>query len=302
MNILTKIFVEIDDFVKEYGEEIKKRLISDGISKRVRESKLSMSEIMTIIVYFHIAKFRTFKDYYLKYVSKYLKQVFPDLVSYKRFVNLKPKALLYLTVYMRFKRTKQCSGISFIDSTTIKVCHNKRISSHKVFKGLAKRGKTSMGWFYGFKLHLVVNDKGEIINFVFTPGNVDDRDKEKVINKITKGLFGKLFGDKGYLSKSLFNELYSNGIELITKIKKNMKNKLLPLIDKLLLRKRAIIETINDQLKNISQLEHTRHRSPINAMVNWISALIAYSYQPKKPSLNLSSYEKKVLDGNLLGA
>jgi len=302
MDILTKIFVEIDDFVKEYDDEIKKRLISDGIRRRIRESRLSMSEIMTIIVYFHIAKFRTFKDYYLKYVSKYLKDAFPDLLSYKRFVNLKAKALLYLTAYMKFKRTKQCSGISFIDSTSIKVCHNKRIYSHKVFKGLAKRGKTSTGWFYGFKLHLVVNDKGEIINFIFTPGNVDDRDKEKVIDKITKGLFGKLFGDKGYLSKSLFNELYNRGIELITKIKKNMKNKLLPLIDKLLLRKRAIIETINDQLKNISQLEHTRHRSYINAMVNWVSALIAYSYQPKKPSLNLTPYEKKVLDCNLLGA
>jgi len=302
MEILTKIFVEIDDFVKEYKEKIEKRLINEGFNKRIRESRLSISEIMTIVVYYHIAKFRTFKDYYLKYVIRYLKRAFPNLVSYKRFVNLKPKVLLYLTAYMRFKRTKKCSGISFIDSTTIKVCHNKRINSHKVFKGLAQRGKTSMGWFYGFKLHLIVNDKGEIINFIFTPGNVDDRDKDKVIDKITKGVFGKVFGDRGYLSKTLFNQLLKRGIELITKIKKNMKNKLLPLIDKLLLRKRAIIETINDQLKNISQLEHTRHRSPINAMVNWVSALIAYSYQPKKPSLKFTSKEKKVLNSFLLEA
>jgi hypothetical protein len=100
-----------------------------------------------------------------------------------------------------------------------------------------------------------------------------------------------------YLSKELFKELYKDSIELITKVRKNMKNKLLPLIDKLLLRKRALIESINDELKNIAMLEHTRHRSPINAFVNWISALVAYSYFPKKPSIKIYKEDRELLGG-----
>ena len=82
------------------------------------------------------------------------------------------------------------------------------------------------------------------------------------------------------------------GIHLITKLKSNMKNKLMVMTDKLLLRKRSIIETINDQLKNISQIEHSRHRSPLNFLVNLVSGLIAYTHQPKKPSLNLSQFPR----------
>ena len=292
--ILTQLFVEIDDFMKEFKIEMKKQFISNGSMKRDRSTELSLSEIMTIVVMFHISGYRTFKHYYIDYVSKRLKNAFPDLVSYKRFVALKPRILLPLTMFMKYRRTGRCTGISFVDSTKIVVCDNRRIHQHKVFADIAKRGKSSTGWFYGFKLHLIVNEYGEIVNFVFTPGNVDDRN-EKTMKTLTKDVFGKLFGDKGYLSKKLFKTLWEKGIQLITKIKKNMKNQLMPLINKLLLRKRAIIETINDQLKNISQLEHTRHRSPVNAMVNWIAALVAYSYQPKKPSINFGVDQRKML-------
>jgi len=292
--ILTKLFVEIDDFMKVYEPEMKKGMIGDGTVKRAREGQLTLSEIMSILVYFHMSGYRNFKDYYLKHVSVYLKDAFPSLISYNRFIELVPKTLLPLSVFMKTSRTGSCTGISFIDSTTMDVCHVRRIHNHKVFQGMAQRGKSSTGWFYGFKLHLVVNEIGEILNFVFTPGNVDDRN-QNMITKLTKDLIGKLIGDKGYLSKKLFEYLYSNGIQLITKIKKNMKNVPMLLIDKLLLRKRALIESINDQLKNISQLEHTRHRSPTNAMVNWVSALIAYSYQPKKPSINFSFEQKNML-------
>ena len=141
-----------------------------------------------------------------------------------------------------------------------------------------------MGWFFGFKLHIVINDKGELIAFKMTPANTDDR---VPVDEMTQGLKGKLFGDRGYISQTLFNALYQQGLQLVTKIKKNMKNKLMPLIDKLLLRKRAIVETVFDQLKNISQIEHSRHRSINNFMVNLVGALAAYILQPKKPSLNL---------------
>jgi len=141
-----------------------------------------------------------------------------------------------------------------------------------------------MGWFYGFKLHLIVNEQGELLAVQLTPGNVDDR---KPLAEMSKNLFGKLFGDKGYLSQALFEALYERGLELITSLRKGMKPQLMRLTDRLLLRKRFIIETITDQLKNVSQIEHTRHRSPTNFAVNLIAGLIAYTHQPKKPAIRL---------------
>ena len=284
---LTEIFCEVDDFCKDFELYWHKRLIAAGQVKRIKKSTLSMSEIITIIILFHLSGYRTFKYYYIKHVSRYMLSDFPNLVSYNRFVELSQGVLVPLIMYLKTSRIGKVTGISFIDSSTIKVCNNRRIHRHKVFNGFAQRAKSSMGWFYGFKLHLIVNDKGDILSFAFTPANVDDRNKD-LINKLTKNLFGKLFGDKGYLSKELFTLLFQQGVQLITKLKKNMKNKLMPLMDKILLRKRAIIETINDQLKNICNIEHTRHRSILNFMVNAISALIAYTYLPKKPSININ--------------
>jgi len=175
-----------------------------------------------------------------------------------------------------------CTGISFIDATSLVVCHNRRISQHRVFKQTATRGKTSTGWFFGFKLHLVVNEIGEILGCCVTPANVGDR---QPVPDLTAKLWGRLFGDKGYPSAKLFKQLFDHGLQLITKIRKNMKNKLMVLSDKLMLRKRAIIETINDQLKNISQIEHSRHRSLTGFMLNVVAGLVAYCHQPKKPSI-----------------
>lgn len=214
-----------------------------------------------------------------------LKAEFPELVSYQRFIESMPRLLIPMCAYLR-SNYGTCTGINFVDSTRIVVCHNKRIKRHKVFKDLAARGKSSMGWFFGFKLHLIVNDQGDLLAVFITPGNVDDR---QPLKHMSQGLFGKLFGDKGYISQPLFEHLYKQGLELITNIRKNMKNSLMKLEDKLLLRKRSIIETINDQLKNMSQIEHTRHRSPTNFAINLLAGLIAYTKQPKKPSLNLNS-------------
>ena len=189
-----------------------------------------------------------------------------------------------MCAYLQSRRGK-LTGISYVDSTPIAVCKNIRINRHKVFKGLASWGKCSMGWFYGFKLHLVTNEIGDLLSFYITPGNVDDRKPLKIL---TKNLTGKLFGDRGYISKQWFDELMKQGLKLITSIKSNMKNQFIHMVDKLLLRKRFIIETINDQLRNVSQIEHPRHRSITNFFVNIVSGLIAYTHQPKKPSINLN--------------
>ena len=198
-----------------------------------------------------------------------------------------PSTLVGLAAYLRQSFGK-CSGITFIDSTPLVVCRNQRIKQHKVFDGLAARGKNSMGWFYGFKLHLTINDQGELLGISVTPGNVDDR---KPVPLLAKSLFGKLIGDKGYISQPLAAKLFDQfGLQLITFLRSNMNGRLLLSHDLILLRKRAIIESINDQLKNISQIEHSRHRSPANFLVNLLAGLIAYSLQPKKPSIRLDNH------------
>jgi hypothetical protein len=212
---------------------------------------------------------------------------FPKTVAYNRFVELQKKALLPMIIFLKMKSLGECTGISFIDSTKLPVCNNRRIHNHHVFKDIATRGYASTGYFYGFKLHLIVNDRGEILNFVITQANVDDREPLKNESFIQK-IKGKLVGDKGYISKELFELLFTDGIQLITKLKKNMKGKILSNTDSVLLRKRAVIESINDELKNICQIEHTRHRSFHNFIGNIISGLIAYSFLPKKPSIKVN--------------
>ena len=282
----------VDDFCKIFYPEWEKHLIEDGLKKRRTQSRVSPSEIITIFVYFHMLRFRDFKTYYTRYVQIHLKEAFPGLVSYKQMVHLLKSVLVPMMMFLHGLSGEQ-TGIYFADSTIIKACHIKREKQNKVFADLAKKAKSTMGWFFGFKLHLVINDKGEIMAFKITAGNVDDR---KPIPDLMQNLAGKLIGDKGYISKELFEKLMAQGIQLITKIKKNMKNKFMEVVDKVLLRKRAIIETVNDQLKNISQLEHTRHRSVWNFMVNILGALIAYSLQPKKPSLNIRRNEPKFME------
>jgi hypothetical protein len=187
-------------------------------------------------------------------------------------------------MFLKMQCLGECTGITYVDSTPIRVCNKKRIKRNKVFKDIAAVGKSTMGWFYGFKLHLIVNEKGDILNFVITQGNVDDRaplNDSKFLSKIK----GKLYGDKGYISAKLTQLLFVDGVQLITGIRDKMKNCLLELKDKILLRKRSIIETINDELKNICQVEHSRHRSFENFISNLISGLIAYSFFPKKPAI-----------------
>jgi hypothetical protein len=288
---LLALFCDVDDFCLAFKQYLDQHMIGQARGKRGPKPVLSLSEVMTIIIHFHQSNYRHFKAYYTGHLMVHLRSEFPNLVSYNRFVELMSGALLPLCVYLS-TRLAVATGVAFVDSTPLAVCHNRRINRHKVFAGLAARGKTSMGWFYGFKLHLVVNDQGELITFYLTPGNVDDR---KPVPQLAKKLWGKLFGDKGYISQPLFDQLFEQGVQLITPIRKNMKNRLMPLIDKVLLRKRAIIETINDQLKNISQVAHTRHRSVDNFQVNLIAGLIAYTHQAKKPSLNLTREDSALL-------
>ena len=279
---LVELFCHVDDFCQAFEAEWIRHQLTTGCRCRRRAGRLCLSELMTLLIWFHQSHYRDFKAFYLHHVCRYLRDDFPRLVSYGRLVELMPSTLIPLCAYLRSCQGA-CTGISFIDSTPLAVCHPQRRHHHRLFADQAQWGKSSTGWFFGFKLHVVVNDQGHLLNVALTPANVDDR---QPVPGLVQDLFGKLVADRGYLSKKLSKQLKRLfDLQLITKLRSNMKNQLLPMADKLLLRKRAIIETIIDQLKNISQIEHTRHRSPVNFMVNLLGGLIAYCHQPKKPAL-----------------
>ena len=209
---VTELFCIIDEFCKHFDAENAGNLLEDnsGTKRRRRQASLSDSEIMTILLYFHFGTFRNFKHYYLFFIKGTIKSYFPKPVSYNRFVELESRMFFQLMFFLNLGAFGRCTGITFVDSTMIPVCHNLRRYANKVFKGIATDGKGTMGWCHGFKLHLACNDR-------------------------------------------------------------------------MMLRKRYIIETINDMLKNTAQIVHSRHRSVNNFVMNLISALGAYCFFDNKP-------------------
>ncbi|MBF0526583.1 MAG: IS982 family transposase [Deltaproteobacteria bacterium] len=279
--ILSELFYQSDEFMKIFTPVMNKHLIGE---KRQRPfCRLSICEIMTILVAYQFIGAQNFKQFYKDIICQFHRNEFPDLVSYQRFIEVSTMALLPLSMFIKFRlELAEQTDIYVIDSTPLAVCSNIRINRHCVFSGIAARGKSSMGWFYGFKLHLVINHLGELMAFHITAGNIDDR---KTVLKLVNRLKGKLIGDKGYIKKTLTEELLKQGIELITTIRKNMKQKDMPLTNRLLLRKRAVVETVNDHLKNYFQIEHSRHRSIDGFTINILAALIGYTFYQGKPRM-----------------
>jgi len=282
---ITDLFVLLDDFCAEY-DLFRQRQILPKTRKPTRLPGLQISEIITIVLLFHYSPAKNFKYFYTDYLQQYQSE-FPKLPSYSRFVALQQRCLGHFHALLTILcAVAKQTGINYVDSTYIPVCHSKRIYKHKVFKGLAALGKSSMGWFFGLKLHLIINEKGELLSAHLTPGNTDDR---KPLRQMSDKLTGLLFGDKGYISQSLFNDLYARGLKLVTGIKAKMQNKLLPLQEKILLRKRSIIETVNGVLKTDFQIVHTRHRSFINGFIHIFSTLIAYALKSNKPAIKFNN-------------
>ncbi len=284
---ISALFCTIDEFLIEFNAHLDSRCIGNPPK---RKPKMNQSEVLCICILFQLSGIRCFKWFYNGYVKKHMKDLFPQTVSYNRFVELQKGACLPLAIFVKTCCLGSCTGVNFIDSTPLRVCNNKRIKRNKTFKGIASVGKSTMGWFYGFKLHIIVNDLGDVLEFQITQANVDDRkplENENILSKI----WGKLYADKGYVSKPLSEYLFGQGIHLITGIRSNMKNILMSLRDKILLRKRSIIETINDQLKNICNVEHSRHRSFHGLINNILAALAAYSLLPHKPAVKYFEFQ-----------
>lgn len=288
---ITALYCCLDDFVRLFDEWERCHLIDTG-RKRQRQGKLSLSEMMLIMILFHTGSFKNFKCFYIYGIGHKYRGCFSELPTYERFVALQKRMFVPLSVLLHMLLGQgERTGLYVVDSSCLKVCHNKRISRNKVFDGLAERGKTTMGWFFGFKLHIIINHKGALVAIHITPGNVDDR---APLAKLTAGLKGILLADKGYISQQWFIKLWKKGLHILVGIRKNMKNYLMPIFNKLLLRKRFIVETLFGVLKQDMGLEHSRHRSPINAVIHVLSCLVAYCFRKNKPKMKFSQSQSTI--------
>lgn len=281
-NQLIKIFIEVDDFCGVLDDFVQHYQLEAPVFR----GRMALSEIMTLLIFYHYSGYKCFQYFYERMVQQELRSYFPRQVSYKRFLTLISRCQIPLFLFLKWRCSQSCqTSTFFIDSKKLPVCHNRRIHQHKVFEHIAQRGKSSTGWFFGFKIHLVINNLGEIINFEFSTANVADNNSD-LLRTILKDLKGACYGDKGYLTQ-LISEFYAQGLKLIAKLRRNMKNKLMTIPDRVWLYKRAIIESVNDILMTVFDIDHTRHRSPVNAMNHMMGALIAYSFWEHKPSVFL---------------
>lgn len=293
------IFCEFDDFCKKFLPFWKKQLIKSGKQKRAdRKDCLSTSEIMTILILFQTSGYKNFKAFYTGHFKNILKLYFSKLPCYNRFLDIEKKAFIPLLTFLQYKNSmSKKTDIYYVDSTPLTVCRNQRIHRHKTFKGIAKRGKSSMGWFYGFKLHILTNSMGEIMSFKITKGNVHDN---KPVIELARNLTGRLFGDKGYLGKKLKEKLKNQSLNIVTKVRSNMKKKYeesLSKLDKFLLSKRGMIETTIGQIKEQTNITTTKIKNKFNYFINIISSLVAYQMKPNKPKLHLARVEMQEVIG-----
>lgn len=282
---LTELYVFVDDFYKIIEQDLNQYRLTNGIIQRVRLPELHYSEIMTILIFYQTSDFKCLKTFY-QFLQKNHQKEFPNLVSYNRFLELQELVIMPLFLLF-YALSGKCDGISFIDSTPLPVCHVKRSYSHKVFAGLAQKSKSTMGWFFGFKLQLICNSIGHPIAFSLTDSRTDDR---YVPDGLFKNIFGKLFGDKGFLGQNFFLRMKNKMIHIITAIRKNMKPQIMTLDDSENLKKRGMIETAFSVLKTRLNLQHTRHRNPKNFCVNIVGAMCAYCLRFVKGLSHMHQY------------
>jgi len=282
-NKLIEIFIDVDDFCKEAATWLAQTSEKHNFEWR---SNLHYSEAMTVMIFYHHSGYKCFQYYYKRLVRTSLKSYFPMVVTYKYFLSFIPKLypLMHLFVQWRCSQNQR-TGQYYVDSKKLPVCHNRRIYANRVFKDIARRGKSSTGWFYGLKIHLVINNLGQVVSFLFTAANFADNN-QYVLKTLFKDLKGHCYADKGYITK-LFEHFFTNGLKVVTKVRKNMKAKLIQLHERYALMKRGVIESVNDILMTVLDIEHTRHRSPVNAIVHMNACLAAYDYLDQKPCVIL---------------
>lgn len=280
---LIEIFCDCDDFCNAMKKVSDTPLIGNS-GKPTRTPSITLSECMCLLILYHHSGIKCFQYYYQQMVEKQMKGYFPQVPSYNRFIELIPRCTLAMFLFVNLCRVGTSTGCYFADSKKLPVCDNLRISSNRVFAGIAQRSKSSTGWFYGLKLFLVINQLGQVMSCWVTPAGIGDNNFS-MMKRIFKNLKGWVFADKGFISQKAFEHFYHQGLKIITTLRSNMKNKLMTLFEKFLRRKRGIIESVNDLLMTLCDIDHTRHRSPVNAVTHIISGVVAYSYLDKLPSI-----------------
>jgi hypothetical protein len=278
---LTKLYCFIDDFIKTLMKLPTGEVIAKGWKgKRGPERRLSLQEVITLNIMRFYIKVNDLKAFH-RLASQSYREYFPKLPNYENFLKASNKSLpafVVLLWYLLFlNRGMKYGGIFFMDSTALSVCDNHYISSHKVAKGFAARGKTTKGWFYGFKLHGVCDAMGNLLQVAFTSGNVND---SLMVEKLTEMLDGLYVADAGYLLKAeTFKALFEKHKRVMAAARKNMK-RLMTAEQKVLLRKRSIIETTWDVLKERFELVYHLARKMDGLFRHYCSSLISFLLQP----------------------
>lgn len=277
---LIEVYVELDDLLKEF----EKYSLKKGTPLKKHDTVLSASEVGAILVMYHLSGYKTFEYYYKRVILKEYKSWFPQAPNYKSFLRYISMSLEVMILWLLYKCSQsKRTGFYIIDSKKLPVCHIKREHQHQVFKDIARKGKSSMGWFYGFKIHLVINNLGEVVSFELSTGNVADNNPD-LLKKLLSKLEGICIGDKGYLTK-LFEYFYENKLHLLVKQKKNSQGKVVLPHHIKLLNSRGLIESVFDIASSIMDIDHTRHRKPVNAFTHIFSAIVAYQFYENKPCL-----------------
>jgi hypothetical protein len=277
---LTEIFIACDDFCQEFQHYSISQAYQQPAKK---ERQMSESEMMSILIFYHHSGMKCFKYYYEQIILKLLRSYWKKPYAYAAFVAQIPRVNLLLFAFLSACRLATTTQANYIDSTKLVVAHNRRKQKNKTFQGLARTGKTSTGWFFGFKLHAVINQQGQLVVFRITPANVADNN-HNLLTQLTQRRQGFLYGDKGYLT-ALAEKFKERGLELITKYRRTMGLQPLSCQKYYYLQHRGLIETVFGCLKNLCNLDHTRHRSPLNFFVNIWSALIAYTFFDVFPAI-----------------
>ena len=281
--LTTSKLVEIYFYTDEFIKQIASYLQAKGDQAPHWPSRFSRSEVMTVLISYHTSGLINLKTYYKQEILGNRRCDFPDAPCYHRFVSLIQHVIPELYFLLR-TRLLPASKANYVDSKPLKVCHIRRERSHKVFRHTAAKGKGSMGWFYGFKLHLVVRHDGKLSDFILTAGNVADNN-QKLLRELIGGKQACFYGDKGYNS-ALKSEFAQEGTHLIAKLRNNQ-NLSLPVgqEDAYYLRRRGLIESVIERLVGLGDIEHSRHRSPHSFLANLFAGLLAYSFADKVPSI-----------------
>ena len=272
IELLILIYSFVDDFIKSITQDLQ-------YAPPTKTFNLTIAELVSLAIFRYLMGFKTWKEFY-KFIKTYHQQDFPNLPKYGNFLRAMNR-LSFFAYFMQqgflnfFKKITKRRDIKFVDSTKLKVCRNKREFTHQVCKNIARKGKSSIGWFYGFKLHIICNELMQILEFTITPGNTDDREG---LEMIWNDIFGMIIADAGYIGKKRQEKAFNLGKRLLTAVKANMK-KMMTFMQHILLKLRQRVETVYSVLKLRLGIETTLPRSPLGYFAHYIWCILAYQFK-----------------------